>query len=64
MKKEEQFYREEGIIDEVMDCFIINLEEIDDEENGEDNGRGKTEETATNELDGISILPPDSPELV
>ena len=32
VKKEEQFYREkEGIIDEVMDRFIINLEESDDE---------------------------------
>ena len=34
------------------------------EENGEDNESGETEETATDELDGISILPPDSPELV
>ena len=62
--KEEQFYREkEGIVDDLMDRFIINLEDTDDDdESDEDNG--KYEEMGTDDLDGTSILPPGSLELV
>ena len=66
VEEEEQFYREkDGIIDEVMDRFIINLEDSD-EESGEDNGDHDDEDDdiPTDELEGISYLPPDSPEMV
>ena len=58
-KKEEDFYREKiGILDEVMDRFVINLDDTDDDGDSDEEDNEEMEDD--DDLQGICILPPDS----